>query len=588
MDIRIAHLSNLQNRGGKTPRDRSGFEVETWTGPIANCLECGKILRIKQHRERTLQTLDQKLMVSARDTGCGNPLCSNSNIYRPIEESKLALPKREFGLDVVCLVLEKHLGEMSLASIHKILTEEYGVKVSQTHVGNLLRLGLAMVHARNLESDSLREKLRGQGGIILSIDAVVFGERASPFYVMRDVISSEFLLAERLETRRAVDLIALFEKVKALDIPVLGIVSDKEAAFLTAAEKVFPEVPHQICQTHYLLNLAKPLESTSAALGRGVKATVQAVRGLELELLKQQDLEFSEAEKKEREVALKLCTIVRAGGKIRGDKLLDPTPLKRQKRLVQAAEATKKAIERPDGTWPVLTKLLASLSLLGNFQKEANRLVREVGVLRQIAHILKIKLPGEKVQAALQAFLDQVDEDSSNELALAKEKLVTAEGMGKSKKKTDAVKVASAALEVAIHWRTFVEHVTAVSARFWKGLFHCYEHSQLPSTNNAMEAFFGVLKRLSRKTTGRRSTSGGPLETCPEFFIEAFTLLRGCSRAEIIAMLGDIPDDEIQKAILQFEELAEPVREKRSIVRDPEAALEKLLEDWSKTPPSES
>jgi hypothetical protein len=307
------------------------------------------------------------------------------------------------------------------------------------------------------------------------------------------------------------------------------------------------------------------------------------VRKLELELLKQEERDLNEVEKEERKVALKLCSIVRTGGKVSGEKLLNPTPLKRYERLEQATKATKKALEK-SGSWPILMKLLVCLSVLDNFQNEARRLAREVDVVGWIAGLLKMVKAGDIVRKFIQAELDELDQESSDELACAEKKLAAARATGEK----ETLKTADEVFNEATSWRGFVEHVQSVSARFWDGLFHCYDQPLLPSTNNALEAFFGVLKRLSRKTTGRKSTGGGPLETCPEFFIEAFTLLKGRSHEEIVSLLGDIPEDELSKAIAEFEKLAEPAREKRSIARDPEAAIRELLEDWSGTPPSTS
>jgi hypothetical protein len=456
---------------------------------------------------------------------------------------------------------------MPLSAIHKLLTEKYELHVSQSHVGNLLRFGLALVNSRDIGSEHLRARLREQGGIILSIDAVSFDETSSALYVLRDIPSGEFLLARRLEIQSADAVASLFREVKSLGIPVLGIISDKEAAFGGAAEKVFPNVPHQICQYHYLNNLAKPMESDSASLGRAVRTTTQNVRKLELQILKhrnraQQDnasgvsTHLSKVSAEERDIVLRFCKVVKTVGKVRGDKLLNPTPLKRYERLHQAARAVEKASKKSDTSWSLLSKLLACFSTLTGFQEEGERLSLRVGTLRQIAHILKLQLPGAEIRARLTSYLDTLKESTSP-------------------------------TDTSPYWAEFVDHVSKVSERFWKGLFHCYSLPELPSTNNETEAFFGTLKRFCRKVTGRRSTSGGPVETCPEFFVEAFTLLRGKSHSEILSMLGDIPDTEVQEAVSRFKELAEPSRQKRSIARDPESELENILEEWSKIPPGQ-
>lgn len=549
------HTPNQKSQQLKSPgrraRSINGFKFVDWQSPKGPCLSCGEELSIIQHRERRLQLLNEHLVVRAKDRGCTNPDCSSSHIYRPIQETKVALRRCEYGLEVVCLVLEQYLNTVPLTKIHKILTENYGVRISASHIGNLLRLGLALVHSHDEDREYLRSRLSAQGGIVLSVDAVKFGESSWALYVLRDVISGEFLLANRPETRGTDDLACLFEQVKNLDIPVLGIISDKEAAFLGAAEKVFPGVPHQLCHTHYLQNLAKPLESNASTVGRGARTAAQTVRKFELRLLKERESgkKLSEKEKQERDLALKLCTVCNTVAKSRGDSLVHPTPLKRYERLEKVAETALKASQKAGGPWPVLSNLADCLDVLKNFKDEASELARQVAAIRGVAHVLKQDLPGIDVRDGLAEYLDSLQNiDEPNPT-----------------------------------WDSFVKHLTTVTERFSKGLFHCYDHEQLPSTNNDLEAFFGSIKRFNRKTTGRKSTSGGPLETCPEFFIEAFTLLKEFSHEELVSRLNVSPE-QLDRAIIKLKELAEPSREKRSIARQPELSLEKMLEEWSGLP----
>jgi len=75
-------------------------------------------------------------------------------------------------------------GQTSLPAIHKLLTKEYGVQISLSHGSNLLRLGLAMVRCHDIDSEVLKAKLRKQGGVVVSIDAVNFDEGSAAVYVV--------------------------------------------------------------------------------------------------------------------------------------------------------------------------------------------------------------------------------------------------------------------------------------------------------------------------------------------------------------------------------------------------------------------
>ncbi|MBV7332947.1 hypothetical protein KFU94_32915 [Chloroflexi bacterium TSY] len=52
--------------------------------------------------------------------------------------------------------------------------------------------------------------------------------------------------------------------------------------------------------------------------------------------------------------------------------------------------------------------------------------------------------------------------------------------------------------------RSIVQHINTTFRNRWWGLFVCYDVSGLPSTNNALEGFFGRLKTNQRRITGRK------------------------------------------------------------------------------------
>jgi len=52
-----------------------------------------------------------------------------------------------------------------------------------------------------------------------------------------------------------------------------------------------------------------------------------------------------------------------------------------------------------------------------------------------------------------------------------------------------------------------VEHFLKVTASYWPGLFHCYDLTDLPRTNNALEQLFGSHRHHQRRATGRHRAS---------------------------------------------------------------------------------
>jgi hypothetical protein len=465
-------------------------------------------------------------------------------IYRPLQEGSLAMVKRcGYSLEVIGHVGLRYLRDsVSLPDLHQELTEKYGVRISPRHVPNLLQVFLALVECRNADTEAVQARLRQQGALIPALDAVQFDDTSPALYVIREVLSGEVLYSARLEHRGAEDVKPLLERVKALGIPILAVVSDKEKALVTAAREVLPGVPHQLCQPHYLRNVAKPMEEPLAQLGGVVREAVAQVREVEKRLQQEPS-----ADQEERQLVQELCTVVSTVGKSAGDPLMNPTPLKRYQRLEEVVQAAEEARGLREGAWPLLTRLLAALAVLASQRALAERLARQVGVVRQIAHILKMEASSRQVKRVLRTYLNRLVREVPHE-------------------------------EKYSPWASFVRHARQVSDRFWAGLFHCYDDPRIPRTNNDLERLFGIIKRQQRKVTGRKSTSGGPLETCAPFVLGALSALQ--HQPQIHGLLQDVPHDKLVEGRHRLKELAGPARRRRSIRRNPTRRLKELLRRW--------
>lgn len=517
--------------------------------PEGSCPLCGCPLTIQQHRKRPLQTLTARQSVVLKDRGCSHPEgCRLASVlYRPVEEGKFALPRCEYGLDVIALVGERHCQEnRSFRQIHKELAGKFGVDISERHVPNLFRLYLAIVGCRSLETEAVQARLQEQGEVILSVDAVKFDEVSPALYVVREVLSGEILAAARIKHPDTESLTNFLESLRPLlKVPVKGIVSDKEQALGAAVRAVFPAAPHQLCHTHLFKNLSKPMDADLARLNEGVQDVVRKVRALE------KKLEKSEAEAvdpKERDLAGLVFKGVQAIGKSRsGDKFFDPPALKRFQGLTEIAEMVRQAVERKGGEWPFLTALLSVLAALVAWGELARRLELQVEVVRQVARILGAESPGKTVASRLRAYLDELLEEAPRR------------GRGAARGR-------------------FMRHVVAVSERFWPGLFHCYDVPHLPRTNNELEQFFGALKQHQRRTYGRKSTAGGPMESIAPYLLELWPrLMEWHSLQELVE---GIAPDALRRAREDLEAMAKPARERRGFVRKPRKKLQQALDAW--------
>jgi hypothetical protein len=191
---------------------------------------------------------------------------------------RVVLPQRIYGLDVTLLVGESHIRHgIALAQVTRDLNAR-GLPLDQRHTGRVFRDFLALASMARGDNEDLCRRLRAQGGIVLMCDGVQFDERSPVLYLVWDALSGQPLFGERKPYRGLDDLVPLLERVRAMDVPVIGAVTDKETGLVPAVKQVFPDVPYQLCQTHFLKNCARPLRQDLNALGASVRRRAEAVR----------------------------------------------------------------------------------------------------------------------------------------------------------------------------------------------------------------------------------------------------------------------------------------------------------------------
>lgn len=181
---------------------------------------------------------------------------------------------------------------------------------------------------------------------------------------------------------------------------------------------------------------------------------------------------------------------------------------------------------------------------------EANRTGRHVEIVRHLARILDTdRHPGPQVKRILRRYLNRLEQHAPRR------------GRG-------------------AQTGQFVDHLVSLADRYWPGLFHTYDHPQIPRTSNGIEGFFGSIKRSRRSTSGRASTAGGKMETCGEFVVRAETLSRTMPKAMLDGLLEAVPDVAFATRKRELLRIRAPARERRSIQRDLGAFLERALDAW--------
>jgi hypothetical protein len=214
---------------------------------------------------------------------CPNPDCDRfRRPYHPEAEGVVALPHGEFGLDVIAFVgAQRYQEHRSVPEIHRLLSAR-GVAIAERTVTELLHRYEELVTVRLTDRTRLRERLAAQKAVVLALDGLQPDVGHEVLWVIRDLLSGEFLLVRSLLSARQEDLAALLREIKEwLPVPIRGVISDGQLSIRCAVKAALPGVPHQLCQFHYLREAALPIYEADRHAKKELKKQVRGVRPIE-------------------------------------------------------------------------------------------------------------------------------------------------------------------------------------------------------------------------------------------------------------------------------------------------------------------
>jgi hypothetical protein len=307
------------------------------------CSACGRRLWIAYHHHRTVVRLDGLWRLTLRVRQCVNADCSQYHrAVVPEEAGAWVLPQGEFGLDVIALLGQLRAREQrSVPQLHQLLCKR-GVAIAERSVTVLLHRYEEWVALHLADPGRLRQRLAGQGGVILALDGLQPDVGHEVLWVLRDVVSGEVLLARSLLGATADDLAPLLDDVRAAlagepgepgadAIPIRGVISDGQVSLRHAVARALPGVPHQLCQFHYLREAAKPIFAADRHAKKERKKRVRGVRPIERSLDGQTDAQA--------EAARSYCLAVRSALTDDGRPPLAASGLKLKGRLEAIADS---------------------------------------------------------------------------------------------------------------------------------------------------------------------------------------------------------------------------------------------------------
>jgi rRNA maturation protein Nop10 len=309
------------------------------------CPECGGRMWADYDNRRTVAMLTGTVRLTLKIRRCRDPDCGRyRRPYRPEIEGRYALPRHEFGLDVIALVgALRHAEHRSVPEIHQHLRSQ-GVAVCERTVTNLLDRYDELLAISLTDDARLERLLAEQGRVILALDGLQPDVGHEVLWVLRDCLSGEVLLARSLLSGRQADLSELIRTVRQkLSVPIVAVISDGQHSIRKAVETALPGVPHQLCQFHYLREAARPIYEADRHAKKELKKRVRGVRPIEREVESRQDTEA--------EVIRGYCDAVRSAITDDGRPPLEASGLKLYERL-EAVAASLNRVSVKKGSRP--------------------------------------------------------------------------------------------------------------------------------------------------------------------------------------------------------------------------------------------
>ena len=269
----------------RTPRPEA-TQKRTLIPLKESCDQCGQPLSVSNHGHRSVATLSGQWRLTLVIRQYIQPDCPNYHRrQRPEEEGRWALPHGEFGLDIIALIGQWRFREhRSVPEMHQAL-QARGVTIALRSVTHLMHRYEELVALRIADQERLKTLLQKQGCVVLALDGLQPDQGHEVLWLVRDCLSEEILLAWPLLSSTQGDLTALLTEVKQVleswKVPIKGIISDGQETIGSAVAFVFPNVPHQLCQFHYLKDATKPLYEADRSAKAELKKQLRGVRPIE-------------------------------------------------------------------------------------------------------------------------------------------------------------------------------------------------------------------------------------------------------------------------------------------------------------------
>ena len=475
-------------------------ELYTETTLMCRCeLECcpkckGEMRVAYVSGAKVVQTLQGNLKVRHLPKVCIDADCGGyGEKWRSAEWQQIAPRSCTYGFDVIARIgWMRQRGKEQFGAIQSSLQKD--VQISESEVRTLYHeryLPLLACNERRFEGQ-LRE-IGMQSGLILALDGLAPEGGEAQLWIVRELTSGMTLRSGWLARQDEATFVNFLQPIADLELPVVGILSDKQRGLVPAVAAVFPKAKYGFCQLHYLKNVAEPVAEADEAMKVDLRQEVRAELG---DLIRQEKVESNgvltvtglvpsplpemsvdnlpQTQEQAREtIRQEVCRRIRYLLTLKGRPPFRLAGIEMFERLQEVQACLNRlTAHHPD---PMLCQLQQGLqSALNTFQSDYALLQQAAHWLAGISAVLdpqdKPLRSGEQVKQDLKTYLDQIQVESQADPKL----------------------------------QLFFRSIHKTTLSYSPGLFHCYDLPGLPRTNNDRESEFRDLNRRLLSTTGQK------------------------------------------------------------------------------------
>src|SRR5215510_495459 len=570
----------------RTPKPLYAHERMIYHPELLTCPHCGDLLVTCNYLawDKTVQMLDRVVSVASRPGRCPHAMCVGSRLrLLSAEGQRLAPAGSTYGYDVVV-----HIGwwrqesHATYREIHAALASRVCISVS--HVGYLYQqvyLPLLACHERQ-QRGRLALVAQEQGGLVVALDGLAPQGGEPQIWFIRDLSTGLTLRNGWLAQLDQPTFEVFLAPLRHLEWPILAVLSDKQTGLVPAVATALPGSRHQLCQAHYLRNLAEPLAAADAAFKGALRHTVRQQVG---DLIRQ-ELPISPghaglltvtgllpspveeapapagqcpapsaaptaATPEAEQVITQLVRHTRYLLTLKGRSPFRLAGLETYERLSNVAGVTLDLLATHYE--PRLAQLYQGLqAALSPFAETYQTLHQGAAWLHDIAYILEpvatYPSNAEDVARQLRAYLDTVQQQP----------------------------------QITPTLEAFGRHVARVSRSYWPGLFHCYDVPGLPRTNNELESHFRETRRRLLRTTGQQGQTQRTLQRQGAWEL----LPHPPTEAKFQEALGQIPPEDLAQERQRFAAHRQRFRLQSRSLRQTQAQFDQLRQQWSILPPT--